>query len=182
MNIYTDRLQREAEDHTWGDYGHCQIKTTKTGKQSPFDIGNTFVGGPLSKNIPVIFPEKPPTMIIKEITVSDSRQLPDGNWKKLEWVAELEKDEVPEIQTRIVKERIDQTFVMVYGVQPNGSFIHPVAEPEAKTTPEDETKNIISSIEKCENESQLSEYKLVALKNVQTKGAYNLRKKQLNIE
>lgn len=120
-------------------------------------------------------------MNFKTITVSDSRQLPDGNWKKLEWVAELENDEVPEIQTRIVKERIDQTFVIVYGVQPNGSFIHPVVEPEVKTTPEDETKNIIAHINKCETEAQLSEYKLVALKNSQTKEAYNIKKQKLNI-
>lgn len=130
-------------------------------------------------------------MIFKTITVSDSRQLPDGNWKKLEWVAELENDEVPEIQTLIVKERIDQTFVTVYSVMPNGSFAPFGSQQqsdafvqslkEEKTTPEDETKNIIASIEKCENESQLSEYKLVALKNVKTKGAYTIRQKQLNI-
>lgn len=53
---------------------------------------------------------------------------------------------------------------------------------EVVTTPEQETKNIIASIEKCENETQLLEYKLVALKNVQTKGSYNLRKKQLNLQ
>lgn len=52
MNNYTDRLQREAEDYPRGNYGHRVIKTVKTGKQSQSDIGNTFVGGPLSSNLP----------------------------------------------------------------------------------------------------------------------------------
>ncbi len=89
-------------------------------------------------------------MIFKTITVSDSRQLPDGNWKKLEWVAELEKDEVPEMATRMVKERIDQTFVTVYGVNTINermTFDQPL--PEEQVQPKDGWERLVDAINSC---------------------------------
>jgi hypothetical protein len=50
-----------------------------------------------------------------------------------------------------------------------------------KLSPQDEENNLITSIESAKNEQELIQYKLLAAKNSKTTGAYNRRKKQLNI-
>lgn len=54
-------------------------------------------------------------------------------------------------------------------------------QPEPKVSIEEETAALMIAIETAENETELTQYQLLAAKNKRTMGAYNKRKKQLNI-
>ncbi len=62
-------------------------------------------------------------------------------------------------------------------------FISQHIEPQLiKISPQDEENNLITSIESAKNEQELIQYKLLAAKNQKSMGAYNKRRKQLNLE
>ena len=67
----------------------------------------------------------------------------------------------------------------IYTNSPQMFETQPITEP--KISPQDEENNLITSIESAKNEQELIQYKLLAAKNSRTTGAYNRRKKQLNI-
>lgn len=138
-------------------------------------------------------------MIIKQITVSDSRQLMDGSWKKIEWVAELDEKDIPEHATMEVKKRIDETFKIMCNphlYQEQESTIREAVfndgivkytqqdlneyREQQKISPEQEIADILKGIEESTAEN-LHTWILLAAKNKKTMGAFNKRKKQLNI-
>jgi hypothetical protein len=63
-----------------------------------------------------------------------------------------------------------------------GNIPQPIEPQSVKLSPQDEENNLITSIESAKNEKELIQYKLLAGKSQKSMGAYNKRKKQLNIE
>src|SRR6478609_6468242 len=83
--------------------------------------------------------------------------------------------------TNIPTSEIPQEFI-TGSIHNNGMFSQPTEPQQVKLSPQDEENNLITSIESAQNEKELIQYKLLAAKNQKSMGAYNKRKKQLNIQ
>jgi len=81
---------------------------------------------------------------------------------------------------QLYQEQIPQEFI-TGSIHNNGMFSQPTEPQPIKLSPQDEENNLITSIESAKNEQELIQYKLLAGKSQKSIGAYNKRKKQLNI-
>lgn len=130
-----------------------------------------------------------------KITYGESIECP-GRWRRMDYETTVKERET-EFEAGIRAEKFVQNFLSKEQTPQNG-FISPELDgkapqfytskpsqsienqPEEKISPEQQEQNLIEEIEQATTEN-LHTFKIAAAQNIRTLGAYNKRKKQLNI-
>lgn len=128
-------------------------------------------------------------MKIEKIEYSKNYNIQGMQWEKIVMGGTLEEGESEMDAIVELRKKCDQSAQQIssqlYDYQPlvvnppETFFVRP--EPEEKLTPDQETEALLLAISEA-NATELPQYQLVAAKNQKTMGAYNKRKKQLNVQ
>lgn len=112
-----------------------------------------------------------------KITYGESVECP-GRWKRLDYETTVQESET--VETASIRARyFVQTFF--YNEIQHSEQTKTSPAQEVKITPEEEEQSLLEEIANATAET-IEQWKIPALRNVKTKGAYSLRLKQLNLQ